>query len=187
MEDRVVSLKSFNTGQKSRVDWQRGDDPGNNFVVEYRLFNACSNRTHRGPGEDERKGFHKWVVDTAANRQNRVMVNAPMPSYLSYKEGQPLKNILKCNPPTFRDGDIVIMTFRFGIFIGRKNWKPDIMPEEFIRVAKVEELQDGSYSSGLQWRIEDKTFDRLEANAIVSPVVADGMFFMSSVSLNFAF
>lgn len=171
-----MDSKAFNTGQRPRVKWQNGDDPGDQYRVPYRFFNVCNSRNYRPPSEKEKKGFHSWVINAVTKPgQTRAMINAPMPSYLSYKEGQPLRSIFKCNPPSFNEGDIVVMTFRFGVFIGRKNWKPDIMPEEFIRVAKAEELQDGLSSSSFRWQVDDRNFDRLEANAIVAPIVTQGM------------
>lgn len=90
----------------------------------------------------------------------RLNLNVPFPSCVDFVERGPATSILDEDPPTFSRGDIVVMNFRLGFILGEKEWWPDILPDEFVRVERANRDDANRYSHS-NWPGRDPNVQRL--------------------------
>lgn len=186
MEDSVQKKGNFNMSKKPRVDYQSGpDEQSLNYQIKHRLFLTCKQSEYCTLSQEKYPDVHPWLIDAVNNNKDkRLALNLPLPSHLEYRENNQITLLSECQPSSLLKGDIVVITFRLGFYVGPRNWTPEIMPEEFIRVERVHNRLYGDiFTQTTNWPQADVKH-RLAPGKIERPI--SSMLYHSSKKCNSA-
>lgn len=154
IEQYVTQIQSFNIANKPRIKWQNGTSANGRYSISHRLLIPCTPSQHKKSLVEDWSNIHPWLT-AAAQSTKTYMLNLPFPVYFDFCDGKRLVELKNSDPPHFSKGDIVFFTFRLGFYVGDSDWRPEIFPDEFIRVEKDESIQQAARSTISQWPTGD--------------------------------
>jgi len=110
---------------------------------------------------------HPWIAKSLEETKSPFMPNPDRAQYYEYSD-KTLRQLSKSAMPRFQRGDIICMSFRFGLYIGAGSWTSELLPMELIHVGSVSKWPTVSTYS-LAWASEDED-QRLHEGEIMDPV-----------------
>ncbi|PPQ79931.1 hypothetical protein CVT26_004160 [Gymnopilus dilepis] len=131
LEAYVQKQEDFNRSERDRAQYQDGS--------RRTMYNMTSKLFWLTRGID-------------AQKRPEYVINPNKPSYYDLVENVPVR-LDHAKPSYFRRGDIIWFAFKLCFFVGRESWSSEIIPLEFLRVARREGLyssspDDDNYLSG---------------------------------------
>uniref|UniRef100_A0A8H8CFA2 Uncharacterized protein n=1 Tax=Psilocybe cubensis TaxID=181762 RepID=A0A8H8CFA2_PSICU len=168
-EDHVCRQPGFNKGNRPRRPWQNGRSSTNRdkYIINTRVFaNRSAFNTKEGGEYKVPYEVHPWLKEGITRFPEAHQIpNPDRPKYFEFTENR-ISSLADSNEPTFKQGDIIWMTFKLGFVVTGGYWWPEIIPIEFVRVGKLPE-QIHSKADHSLFPSVDESFNLLCAGDIV--------------------
>ena len=128
----IKDVRGFNPGGAGRRNWQSGDGLYGNSIfwmtVPMFIRRPEGLKKPAAPGH-----LHPWVVQ-AEKRSRRYMANPARPVVRALESGR-LRDISQCTPNSLGQGDAVAVRFTVTYVEGDKDWYPQYLVSDVVRVA----------------------------------------------------
>ncbi|PPR03128.1 hypothetical protein CVT26_004662 [Gymnopilus dilepis] len=136
-EDYIKTVDGFNRAKRPRSRWQDGNTTKSVYTISSKLFVKKAAKPRKPDFEP-----HEWLSRGLKGRDDFV-VNPDRPLYFDLINGKAVK-LENSDVPYFQAGDLVWFSFKMSFFVAQKYWTSEIIPLEFMRVARNEEFQEST-------------------------------------------
>jgi len=127
-------------------------------------------KTPFNTGDENRLEYqpHEWVLDAKRDQKEKgFIINPERPSVYEL-DGSVLKDLIKCQPHTFRRGDIIWVCFTVSFSFFADKWGPDFIPIDLIRVGKLPEHLIAPTDGVSKSKMVDESFTKLRAGSVLN-------------------
>ena len=131
----MKTVPGFNPRDFPRRSWQSGDGLYGNSI----FWMAVPMFVRRPDGKKKPASpdyLHKWVLQ-AEKKSRRYMANPLRPAVRALDQGR-LRDIAMCEPNTLAPGDAVAVRFTVTYIEGDKDWYPQYLLSDVVRVCQGE-------------------------------------------------
>ncbi|KAI0715442.1 hypothetical protein C8Q76DRAFT_597221, partial [Earliella scabrosa] len=131
MDEFMAEVPGFNVNGLPRREWQSGAGVGSTF--RYWMKVPMFVRLKSGePKPSPPSHLHRWVIN-ADKRSRAYRANAARPEVYGLQGLHPI-DIRKCDVPFLERGDAVAFSFTVAYVVGSKDWYPQLLPVDIVRV-----------------------------------------------------
>ncbi|PPQ83058.1 hypothetical protein CVT26_011789 [Gymnopilus dilepis] len=135
-EDYIKTVDGFNRSNRPRSSWQDGSSKSA-YSLSSKLFVKKAAKPRQPNFEP-----HEWLVRAIKDQpREEFAINPDRPLYFDLVDNKAMK-LENSDQPQFEAGDVVWFAFKISFFVAQKFWTSELVPLEFMRVARASEFQD---------------------------------------------
>ncbi|PPQ97074.1 hypothetical protein CVT26_001256 [Gymnopilus dilepis] len=135
-EDYIKTVDGFNRSNRPRSSWQDGSTKSA-YSLSSKLFVKKSAKPRQLEFEP-----HSWLLDAIKGQPREdFVINPDRPLYFDLVNNKAMK-LENSDQPQYEAGDVIWFAFKISFFVAQKYWTSELVPLEFMRVARASEFQD---------------------------------------------
>lgn len=153
IEDWIITQADFDPGQRTRNPWMSPTYISNNmkFTMTSQLFQSKNAFNCKDGGYKVDYPVHSWIVENCVPH-NPLWIPNPNVVQFYDLDGSTVQHMSECKDPELHPGDVMKVTSKMVISLGREHWNCSLVPWVMLRVGRLDKVDLGSTSQAEESR-----------------------------------